>query len=64
MGYDLEERTATFGETILDFAKKIPLTRRIIGQLVGAGTNYCEADDAIGKKRVSRQNRDVQEERS
>lgn len=51
--YDLEERTAKFGEGIVVFAKKIPvnlITQRLIPQLVGAGTsissNYCEADDA------------------
>ena len=55
--YDLEERTARFGEAIIDFAKKIPtgpLTDRIISQLVGAGTsvgaNYDEADDAVSKR--------------
>lgn len=55
--YDLEERTARFGEAIIDFAKTIPqgpLTGRIISQLVGAGTsvgaNYVEADDAVSKK--------------
>ena len=55
--YDLEERTARFGEAIIDFAKRIPrgpLTDRIIGQLVGAGTNitanYIEADDSVSKK--------------
>ena len=55
--YDLEERTARFGEAIIDFAKKIPLgpvTDRIISQLVGAatsvGVNYDEADDAVSKK--------------
>jgi four helix bundle protein len=55
--YDLEERTARFGEAIIDFAKTIPLnpvTTRIISQLVGAGTsvgaNYVEADDAVSKK--------------
>ena len=55
--YDLEERTARFGEAIIDFAKTIPnsaVTNRIIGQLVGAGTsvgaNYVEADDAVSKK--------------
>jgi hypothetical protein len=40
--YDLEERTARFGEAIIDFAKRIPrgpLTDRIIDQLVGAGTS-------------------------
>jgi len=55
--YDLEERTAKFGEVVIDFAKTIPqspVTSRIIGQLVGAGTsigaNYVEADDAVSKK--------------
>src|SRR5580765_5022451 len=55
--YDLEERTARFGEAIIDFAKTIPqnpITSRIITQLVGAGTsvgaNYVEADDAVSNK--------------
>lgn len=55
--YDLEERTANFGEEIIKFAKKIPVTsvtQRIIPQLVAAGTsvgaNYCEADDAESSK--------------
>src|SRR5713226_8516713 len=55
--YDLEERTAKFGEVVIDFAKTIPqspVTSRIIAQLVGAGTsvgaNYVEADDAVSKK--------------
>ena len=55
--YDLEERTARFGEAIIRFAKKIPvnpITEPLIGQLVRAGTsvgsNYCEADDAGSRK--------------
>jgi len=55
--YDLEERTAQFGEAIIRFAKKIPrnpVNDRLIGQLVGAGTsagaNYCEADDGVSRK--------------
>jgi four helix bundle protein len=55
--YDLEDRTARFGEMVIDFAKSIPanpVTTRIISQLVGAGTsvgaNYVEADDASSKK--------------
>ena len=55
--YDLEERTARFGEAVIDLAKSIPqnaVTNRIINQLVGAGTsigaNYLEADDAVSKK--------------
>ena len=55
--YDLEERTAKFGERIIKFAKKIPensTNRSIIVQLIKAGTsigaNYCEADDAESRK--------------
>ncbi len=55
--YDLEERTARFGEAVIDFAKTIPqsaVTSRLISQLVGAassvGANYVEADDAVSKK--------------
>ena len=55
--YDLEERTARFGENIIKFAKKIPrnpVSLPLISQLVRAGTsvgaNYCEADDAESKK--------------
>ena len=56
--YDLEERTARFGEAVIDFAKTIPqnaVTNRIISQLVAAatsvGANYVEADDAVSKPR-------------
>lgn len=55
--YDLEERTAKFGEDIIEFAKKIPknvITIPLIGQLVRSGTsvgsNYCEADCAESRK--------------
>lgn len=55
--YDLEERTARFGEEIIKFAirtPKNPVTLPIIGQLVRAGTsigaNYCEADGAESRK--------------
>ena len=55
--FDLEERTAKFGEAVITFCKKIPRgpdNDRIIDQLVGSGTsvgaNYCEADEAVSKK--------------
>ena len=55
--YDLEERTAIFGEGIIAYAKRIPVnlvTEPLIPQLVRSGTsigaNYCEADDAGSKK--------------
>src|SRR6266699_7056148 len=40
--FDLEERTARFGEAIITFARKIPqdaVNKRLIEQLVGAGTS-------------------------
>jgi four helix bundle protein len=55
--FDLEERTARFGESVIAFAKRVPLnviTTPLIGQLVRAGTsvgaNYCEANDSDSKK--------------
>ncbi|MEK7480569.1 MAG: four helix bundle protein [Patescibacteria group bacterium] len=55
--YDLEERTAVFGENIIEFCKKVPknvITIPLIGQLVRSGTsvgsNYCEADCAESRK--------------
>jgi four helix bundle protein len=55
--YDLEERTARFGEAIIAFTKRIPknpVTVSLIDQLVRAGTsvgaNYCEADDSVSGK--------------
>lgn len=55
--YDLEERTAKFGEAVISFCRKIkrsPINDPLINQLVKAGTsvgaNYCEADDAESKQ--------------
>ena len=55
--YDLLERTARFGETVIRFAGKIPknaVTIPLIRQLVAAGTsvgaNNCEANDAVSRK--------------
>lgn len=55
--YDLEERTAKFGEDIIEFAKKVPqnvITVPIMSQMVKSGTsigsNYCEADCAESRK--------------
>ncbi|MDP3735581.1 MAG: four helix bundle protein [bacterium] len=55
--YDLEERTATFAEEVVSFAKKIPqntVTHPLISQFVRAGTsvgaNYCEAIGASSRK--------------
>ena len=55
--YDLEERTAVYGENVIKFAKLISvneITRPLISQFVRSGTsigaNYCEADCAETKK--------------
>jgi four helix bundle protein len=55
--YDLEERTATFGERIIILCKNIPkdsVTIPIINQLIRSGTsigaNYMEANGASSKK--------------
>src|SRR4051794_36882542 len=58
--FDLEERTAIFGERIVRFVKRIPRgvdfpeNNRLIDQLVGCGTsigaNYCEANEGVSKK--------------
>ncbi len=49
--HDLEERTARFGEGVIKFVKKIPVTavtEPLIRQLVRTGTsigaNYCRVD--------------------
>ena len=57
--FDLEERTAKFGEEVIKFSKKIPqnpITLPLISQLIKAGTsvgvpiNRDEADCAESKK--------------
>lgn len=55
--YDLEERTAVFGEKIIEFAQglekniiNIPLIGQVIKSGTGTGANYCEADGAETKK--------------
>jgi four helix bundle protein len=55
--YDLTERTAKFGEEIIEFAKSLErneVNRPLISQIVRSGTsigaNYMEADGAESKK--------------
>ena len=55
--YDLSERTAVFGEAVIDFAKQIPIseiTRSMVTQLIrsstSVGANYDEADEAESRK--------------
>ena len=55
--FDLEERTARFGESVIDLLKNVargPISDPLISQLVrsatSVGANYDEADDAVSKK--------------
>jgi hypothetical protein len=54
--FDLEERTALFGEAIVRFSKRTPRdpTNNTTDQLLGCGTsigaNYYEADERVSKK--------------
>ena len=55
--YDLSERTAKFGEYVIEFCQNLsntPINRPLISQFIRAGTsigaNYMEADCAESKK--------------
>jgi four helix bundle protein len=55
--YDLIERTAKFGETVIEFVSPLPkneINRPLVNQIVRSGTsigaNYMEADGSVSKK--------------
>ena len=55
--YDLEERTAQFGEAVIELVKTLlqdPINNPLLSQIVRAatsvGANYMEADGAESKK--------------
>jgi len=55
--YDLEERTAKFGEDIIVFCRKLkvdiisePIIKQIIRSATSIGANYMEANGASSKK--------------
>jgi four helix bundle protein len=55
--YDLEDRTVTFSENIIVFARKLekdmvvaPLLSQLIRSATSIGANYCEANGASSKK--------------
>ena len=57
MNYDLEERVAIFGESVIDFVKSMArneINYLLINQIVKSGTsigaNYMEANQASSKK--------------
>jgi four helix bundle protein len=57
MDYDLEERTARFGENIIDFVKLLskneinhPLISQIVRSATSIGANYMQAPQASSRK--------------
>ena len=55
--YDLEERTAKFGENIIEFVQRLekneinrPLMSQLVRSSTSVGANYMEADGAESKK--------------
>jgi four helix bundle protein len=55
--YDLEERTAKFGEQIIEFCKTLtldtiskPIVSQIVRSATSIGANYMEANGASSKK--------------
>ncbi len=55
--YDLEERTAKFGESIIEFCKSlkantvnIPIIKQLVRSGTSIGANYCEANGASSKQ--------------
>ncbi|MDO8522293.1 MAG: four helix bundle protein [bacterium] len=57
MNYDLEERTAKFGEAIIHFVASLPknevnkiLINQVVRSATSIGANYMEANQASSKK--------------
>jgi four helix bundle protein len=55
--YDLEERTAVFGESVIQLCKKVkqdaiakPLINQLVRSATSIGANYMEANGASSKK--------------
>jgi four helix bundle protein len=55
--FDLEERTAVFGEDVIRFLRGLkldtvsrPLASQLVRSATSIGANYCEANDAESKK--------------
>ncbi|MCX6744981.1 MAG: four helix bundle protein [Candidatus Parcubacteria bacterium] len=55
--YDLEERTAKFGEDIIRFCRTVksdnicnPIINQLVRSATSIGANYCEANNASSKK--------------
>lgn len=55
--FDLEERTAQFGESVIELSKLVhlttitePIVRQLIKSATSVGANYCEADCAESRR--------------
>jgi four helix bundle protein len=55
--FDLAERTARFGESVIELARSIhrddvsgPIVRQLVRSATSVGANYTEADEAGSKK--------------
>lgn len=55
--YDLAERTARFGESMIVFARRVPpddfrghLLDQLLRSATSVGANYCEANEAESRK--------------
>ena len=55
--YNLEERTAKFGENVIEVCKSVkqdtinkPIISQLIRSATSIGANYCEANNASSKK--------------
>ena len=55
--YDLEERTLRFAKDVIEFASALPRTtanieliKQVIRSSASVGSNYIEANEALGKK--------------
>jgi four helix bundle protein len=70
--YDLTERTAKLGETVIRFARTVkldavssPLVAQLVRAATSVGANYCEAQEAASRKefhyRISLCNREARE---
>ncbi len=60
--FDLAERTALFGERVIEFCRSVKedsVTKPLISQFVRSGTsvgaNDCEADEAVSRKEFMHQ---------
>ncbi len=69
MNYDLEERTAKFGEEVIKFCKTIeyshitkPLINQFVRSATSIGANYMEANQASSKKDFTNKIRICQKE--